>query len=92
MCNRTAYYEWPEELKIAIAEAVQEAVSWQRKRVEDEVIKAQTAIKNEGHEIIELNPEQQALFSVAVKPQHDDAREIFGNKMFKLLENPNQES
>ena len=89
MCNRTAYYEWPEELKIATAEAVQEAVSWQRKRVEDEVIEAQTAIKNEGHEIIELNPEQQTLFSLAVQQQHDDARKIFGNKMFKLMENPN---
>jgi len=92
MCNRTAYYEWPEELKIATAEAVQEAILWQRNRAEKEVIEAQNTIKNEGHEIIELTPAQQALFSVAVKPQHDDAREIFGNKMFKLLENSNQES
>lgn len=87
MCNRTAYYTWPEELKYAINEAVQEAVLWQRNQAEQEVIEARKAIEDEGHEIIELTPEQQNLFSLEVQPQHDDARETFGCMMFDLIEN-----
>ena len=89
MCNRTAYYTWPEELKCAINEAVQEAILWQRNQAEQEVIEARKAIEDEGHEIIELTPEQQNLFSLEVQPQHDDAREIFGCMMFDLIENSN---
>jgi C4-dicarboxylate-binding protein DctP len=88
MCNRTAYYTWPEELKYAMNEAVQEAVLWQRNQAEQEVIEARKAIEDEGHEIIELTPEQQNLFSLEVQPQHDDARETFGCMMFDLIENP----
>ena len=89
MCNRTAYYTWPEELKYAMNEAVQEAVLWQRNQAEQEVIEARKAIEDEGHEIIELTPEQQNLFLLAVQPQHDDARETFGCMMFDLIENSN---
>ena len=89
MCNRTAYYTWPEELKYAMNEAVQEAVLWQRNQAEQEVIEARKAIEDEGHEIIELTPEQQNLFSLAVQPQLDDARETFGSMMFDLIENSN---
>jgi tripartite ATP-independent transporter DctP family solute receptor len=89
MCNRTAYYTWPEELKYAMNEAVQEAVLWQRNQAEQEVIEARKAIEDEGHEIIELTPEQQNLFSLEVQPQHDDARETFGCMMFDLIENSN---
>jgi TRAP-type C4-dicarboxylate transport system substrate-binding protein len=90
MCNRTAYYTWPEELKHAMNEAVQETVLWQRIQAEQEVIKARKAIEDEGHEIIELTLEQQNLFSLATKPQHDEARTKFGNKMFDFLKNPNE--
>ena len=89
MCNRTAYYTWPEELKYAMNEAVQEAVLWQRNQAEQEVIEARKAIEDEGHEIIELTPEKQNLFSLAVQPQLDDARETFGSMMFDLIENSN---
>jgi TRAP-type transport system periplasmic protein len=85
MCNRTAYYSWPEELKIAMSEAVQDAITWQRTEAEKEVITSHQAILDEGCEIVELTADEQALFAEAVKPQHDDAREIFGDKMFELL-------
>ena len=88
MCNRTAYYSWPEELKIAMSEAVQDAITWQRTEAEKEVIASHQAILDEGCEIVELTEDEQALFTNAVKPQHDDAREIFGDKMFELLKNP----
>jgi len=85
MCNRTAYYAWPEELKIAMDEAVQEAITWQRCQAEQEAIDSRKAIEDEGCEIVELSAEEQAQFAAAVKPQHDDAREIFGDKMFELM-------
>jgi TRAP-type C4-dicarboxylate transport system substrate-binding protein len=85
MCNRTAYYKWPEELKISMNKAVQETVLWQREQAEREVIEARKAIEDEGHEIIELTQNQQSLFSLAVKPQLDDARKKFGGMMFELL-------
>ena len=71
MCNRTTYYEWPEELKIAMNEAVQEAVLWQRDQAEREVIEARKMIEEEGHVIIELASNQQDLFSISVKLQLD---------------------
>jgi len=89
MCNRTTYYEWPEELKIAMNEAVQEAVLWQRDQAEREVIEARKMIEEEGHVIIELTSNQQDLFSITVKPQLDDAKEKFGNLMFELLNHSN---
>jgi tripartite ATP-independent transporter DctP family solute receptor len=89
MCNRTTYYEWPEELKISMNEAVQEAVLWQRDQAEREVIEARKMIEEEGHVIIELTSNQQNLFSTSVKPQLDDAKEKFGNLMFDLLNHSN---
>ena len=89
MCNRTTYYEWPEELKIAMNEAVQEAVLWQRDQAEREVIEARKMIEEEGHVIIELTSNQQDLFSISVKPQLDNAKEQFGNLMFDLLNHSN---
>jgi TRAP-type C4-dicarboxylate transport system substrate-binding protein len=89
MCNRTAYYKWPEELKISMNKAVQETVLWQREQAEREVIEARKAIEDEGHEIIELTQNQQNLFSLAVKPQLDDARKKFGDMMFELLRHTN---
>lgn len=88
MCNRTTYYTWPEELKVAMGEAVREAIIFQRGMAEQEVIDSRKAIEDEGCDIADLTPAEQAEFAAAVKPQHDDARVIYGDKMFELLKNP----
>jgi TRAP-type C4-dicarboxylate transport system substrate-binding protein len=85
MCNRTTYYTWPEELKFSMDEAVKDAITWQRGQAEQEVIDSRKAIEDEGCEIVELTADEKELFSEAVKPQHDDAREVFGDKMFELM-------
>ena len=88
MCNRTTYYTWPEELKVAMDKAVREAILFQRGMAEQEVIDSRKAIEDEGCDIAELTVAEQAEFAAAVKPQHDDARVIYGDKMFELLKNP----
>ncbi|MBT7276014.1 MAG: TRAP transporter substrate-binding protein [Woeseiaceae bacterium] len=84
MCNRTTYYSWPEELKIAMSEAVREAVLWQREQAEQEVIDSRKAIEAAGCEIVELTTTQQELFTQATKSQYDEARDLFGSKIFNL--------
>lgn len=88
MCNRTAYESWPKELRVAMEEAVQEAIIWQRGQAELEVVSARKAIEEEGCEIVELTADELELFVEAVKPQHEEARETFGEKMFDLMKNP----
>jgi TRAP-type C4-dicarboxylate transport system substrate-binding protein len=83
--NRTAYYTWPEDLKEAMALAVREAVIFQRGLSEIEANDARKAIEDRGCEIVDLTPDEYAEFIKAVKPQHDDARDIFGDNMFDLL-------
>jgi len=83
--NRTAFYTWPEELKLAMDAAVKEAVAIQRKEAEAEVIASREAIEEAGCEIAELTDTERAAFMDAVKPMHDEARAKFGDEMFGLL-------
>ena len=84
-CNRTAYYSWPEELRIAMQDAVTDAVTFQRGMAEREAVDARQAIEDEGCEVVELTAEEHQQFVDAVKPQHDEAREQFGDTMFEML-------
>jgi len=89
MCNRTAYYTWPEELKNAIKNAVQEAVVWQRNQAEKEVMNARKKMEATGNEIIELTESQIEKFFERIKPQYEDAKELFGDKMFNIIGSEN---
>ena len=86
MCHRDTYASWPEELQSAMREAVRDTITWQRGQAEQEAVDSRKAIEDAGCEIVELTPEEHAEFVQAVKPQHDDAREVFGDKMFELME------
>ena len=44
-------------------------------------------IEQEGCQIVELTSNEERKFSDCVKPQLVEARKIFGNTMFKMLEN-----
>ena len=83
--NRTAYYSWPEELKQFMAQTVSEAIAIQRGQAEQEAIESQQAIQAEGCEINELTPDELDAFTAAVKPQHDEARAVYGDAMFKMI-------
>ena len=83
-CNRAAFDSWPEALKTAMTKAVREAVLAQRELAVREEQIARKAIEDAGGEIVELTPEERALFVSAVKPLHDEARTRFG-EAFSLL-------
>ena len=85
MCHRTTYYSWPEELKVAMNKAVDEAVLWQREQAEQEAIDSRKAIEAAGCEIVDLTTTQQELFTQATKSQYDEALDQFGSKMYNLI-------
>ncbi len=75
---------WPDDLKAAMNKAVRDAVTFQRDLAEQETVDARKEIEGEGCKIVELTAEEHDAFVQAVRPQHEDAREIFGDEMFKM--------
>jgi TRAP-type C4-dicarboxylate transport system substrate-binding protein len=84
--HRDTMDAWPEDLRVAINEAVRDSIEFQRGLAEQEVRDALTAIESGGCEIVELSAKEHGLFEDAVREQHDDARKKFGNAMLKLLD------
>ena len=82
--HRPSVDAWPEDLRAALYDAVQASIVFQRELSQQEAIEARTEIEQAGCEIVELDAEAQKAFRDAVKPQHDDAREIFGDEIFRL--------
>ncbi len=82
--HRDSVDGWPDDLKAAMVSAVQDSVGFQRGLSELEAIDAQKEIEAEGGEIVRLSADEHDAFVEAVRPQLEDAREIFGDQMFKL--------
>lgn len=82
--HRASVDAWPDDLKSAMKEAVRDAIAFQRRLTEQESIDARAVIENQGCEIVELTADQHDAFVLKVGPQLEDAREIFGAKMFEL--------
>lgn len=80
--HRDTFDAWPEEMRAAMYDAVTDSVTIQRGLAEQEHIDARKTIEGEGCEIAELTAEEHDAFVRAVRPQHDDAREIFGDDIF----------
>ncbi len=84
-CNAAAFAGWPEALQEAMTKAVRAAVLAQRELAVAEEEIARKAIVAAGGEIVELTPQERALFIARVKPLHDEARTRFP-EAFRLLE------
>ena len=82
--HRDSVDGWPADLKAALYEAVSESIGFQRGLAEQEAVDARKAIEDEGCEIAELTGAEHDAFVRAVSPQHDDAREIFGDEILRL--------
>ncbi len=80
--HRDTFDAWPEEMRAAMYDAVADSVTIQRGLAEQEDIDARETIEGEGCEIAVLNAEEHDAFVRAVRPQHDDARKIFGDDIF----------
>jgi TRAP-type transport system periplasmic protein len=75
---------WPDDLQSALYEATQDSISFQRDLAVEEAVAAEKEIAAEGCEIVTLTRGEHAAFLQAVGPQHADAREIFGDAIFRL--------
>lgn len=83
--HRTSYDSWPADLQQAMQRAVTEAVAFQRKLAIEEHKESLKTILDAGCEVVELNAQEHAVFVEAVQPLLNDARQMYGDKMFEML-------
>ncbi len=86
--HRPSLDTWPQELKRAVQAAVTEAVAFQRKLAVEEHDTSRQAIEQAGCEIVELNTREHTAFVAAVQPLLADARQMYGEAMFKMVVKP----
>ena len=84
--HRPSVDAWPQALRDAMADAVRDAVIWQRGLAEEEDVAARAAIIEAGGEIADLTPDEAAAFAACVAEQHDEARARFGAEMFEMTQ------
>jgi TRAP-type C4-dicarboxylate transport system substrate-binding protein len=83
--HRASFDAWPDDLRRAMQQAVTESVTFQRKLAVEEHDTSRKAIEDAGCEIVELTPREHAAFVDAVQPLLADARETFGEAMFRMV-------
>jgi tripartite ATP-independent transporter DctP family solute receptor len=83
--HRQSFDAWPQELQVAMREAVRDAVAFQRNLHVKEEEEAAAAIRKEGGEIIELTPEQHKAFVTAVSPMYAEARSQYSRELLALV-------
>ena len=82
--HRDSVDAWPDDLKAAMDNAVRDSITYQRRLSEREAIDARKEIEAAGGEIVELTEDERQAFVDAVSLQHAEARETFGDEMFKM--------
>jgi len=82
--HRAAFDAWPADLQEAMRQAVAESVAFQREQhIEEEEAAART-IAATGGGITELDASQHGAFVAAVRPILVEARELWGDALFRL--------
>ena len=84
--HRPTFDGWPDDLKLAMQQAVQESVAFQRNLHVKEEENSQHAIEAEGCEIVTLDSDQHNAFAAAVKPIRREAQKLYGDDLFKLID------
>jgi TRAP-type transport system periplasmic protein len=83
--HRPSYEGWPERLRSAVADAVGEAVAWQRGEALKEQDEARSAIERAEGEVIALDAAGQAAFIAATAPLYDEARALHGDALMARI-------
>jgi TRAP-type C4-dicarboxylate transport system substrate-binding protein len=83
--HRPSFESWPADLRAAMQEAVTEAVAFQRKLAVEEHEASRQAIEAASCEFVTLNEKEHAAFVDAVQPLLADARNMYGEAMFRML-------
>jgi TRAP-type C4-dicarboxylate transport system substrate-binding protein len=84
--HRPSFDAWPAELRQAMAEAVRDAIVFQRDIAIGEDRESRAAIEAEGGEIVTPSAEDRERFVAAVAPLLSEARSTYGDAMFALVE------
>ena len=84
--HRPSFDGWSADLQAAMQRAVQDSVAFQRDLHVKEEEDAQRAIEAQGCEIVTLDADQHKAFASAVQPIYQEARQAYGNDLFKLAE------
>ena len=66
-------------------QAVTQAVAFQRQLAVEEHEASRRIIEDAGGEIVELNAKERATFVAAVQPLLANARNIYGEEMFRMV-------
>jgi TRAP-type transport system periplasmic protein len=80
--NRDQFEAWPEDLQVAMQDAVADAVAFQRAAALEEHESSRQAIEAVGGAIISLDADEHRAFVDAVRPLHDEASATYGEAMF----------
>jgi TRAP-type transport system periplasmic protein len=83
--HRASFEAWPNDLKRAMQAAITDSVTFQRKLAIEENEISRKAIEDAGCEIVALSEKEHLAFVDAVQPLLADAREMYGDEMFKML-------
>jgi tripartite ATP-independent transporter DctP family solute receptor len=83
--HRASFESWPADLQHAMQAAVTESVAFQRKLAVEEHEAARKTIEDAGCEIVELTPQEHEAFVAAVQPLIAEARQTYGEAMFRML-------
>ena len=82
--HRPTFDAWPENLKLAAATAVHEAVDFQRELHDEEEERAAGEIKAQGCTLIDLAETGRDAFAAAVRPLLEQASQTFGRRLLAL--------
>ena len=83
--HRASFDGWPDDLKRAMRVAISESVTFQRELAIEENEISRKAIQEAGCEIVALTEKEHLAFVDAVQPLLADARNMYGDEMFKML-------
>ena len=83
--HRASFDGWPRDLQEAMRTAVTDAVAYQRGLAVEEHAQARRIIEAAGCEIVEPTAREHEAFVAAVRPLLTEARQTFGEAMFKML-------
>jgi TRAP-type C4-dicarboxylate transport system substrate-binding protein len=86
--HRPAYEAWPDVLQRAMRNAVSEAVAFQRKLALAAEEQSRRIIADADCAFVTLTPGEHAAFVDAVQPLLAEARETYGEAMFKMVPKP----
>ena len=83
--HRGSFDAWPDEIRMALREAVADAVAWQRATTVAEHDAGARAIRAVGGVIQTPTADQRRMFVEAVAPLHVEARSQYGEHLFGLV-------